>query len=231
METRGLRSLFVTGTDTDAGKTWVTGGIAAELRRRGLDILPAKPVQTGCVNGNAPDLDLALSLCGAAVSRELRALLCPVRFSTPCSPDLAAELEGASIDLANLVSSMKELAASRSLIAEGAGGVLVPLGGGRTMMDLMAGLGWPVVLVVRNRLGCINHSLLSLRALKAAGLAVAGVVMNQADPPEEPVSSANARAIEEYGGTPVIGRIQYSPEGVSADMFRETAHRLERLLG
>ncbi len=224
-----MRSIFVTGTDTDAGKTWVTGGVAAELRRRSLDVLPAKPVQTGCVNGNAPDLDLALSLCGAEVPRELKRQLCPVCFSTPCSPDLAAELEGASIDLPKLVSSMRELASKRTVIAEGAGGVLVPLGGGMTMLDLMKELGWPVVLVVRNRLGCINHSLLSLRILKAAGLEVAGVVMNQADPPEEPVSSANVRAIEEYGETPVIGRIPFSPDGVSAEMFRETADRLERL--
>ncbi len=225
-----MRSIFVTGTDTDAGKTWVTGGIAAELRRRGLDCLPAKPVQTGCVNGNAPDLDSALSLCGAVVSRELNEQLCPVRFSAPCSPDLAAELAGASIDFQKLVSSLRELASTRSLIAEGAGGILVPLGGGRTMLDLMRELGWPVVLVVRNRLGCINHSLLSLRILKAAGLEVAGVVMNQADPPEEPVSSANVRAIEEYGGFPVIGRIPFSPDGVTVEMFRETADRLERFL-
>lgn len=208
-----MKSLFVTGTDTDSGKTLVTAGITAELRRRGIDSIPAKPVQTGCVNHNTPDLNVALELCGISLQEHMKRELCPCTFEPACSPHLAAELAGEPIHIHELAVKMKTLAGRYDmLVAEGAGGVLVPMGGGHTMLDFMKELGWPVVLVSRNRLGTINHTLLSINALRAFGLELAGVVINHTEPPSPLISESNSRAIREYGEVRILGEVPFSPD-------------------
>ena len=158
------RGVFVTGTDTAVGKTFVS---ACLVQRWSAEYW--KPVQTGLAQ-DFGDSQTVATLAGAAAHR-----IHPPRhaFAAPLSPEAAAEREDQSIDLGDFGLPQGEL----PLVVEGAGGVLVPLGGGATMAELMQRLGLPVLLVARGSLGTINHSLLSLEALRRRGLPVWGVVI------------------------------------------------------
>ena len=226
-----MRSLFITGTDTGTGKTFITAGIVSGFITNGVNAVPAKPVQTGCVNGIAEDLEFSLHTAGLSFTEPVLKRLCPIRFTPACSPHLAAELADKSIVFSEMVSGLQELEYEyECIIAEGAGGVLVPLGNGKTMLDLMIELGWPVVLVSSDKLGTINHTLLSLSALRNAGLEVAGVVINHPSPPSSLISESNTRAIQEYGKVVVLGEIPFSPDSFPHDPFVKICKELKGVL-
>jgi dethiobiotin synthetase len=181
-----MRGLFVTGTDTGVGKTVVAGAILAALRARGERVAAYKPVVTGldepARSGWPRDHELLAAAAG--VSAEAVA---PHRFGPPVSPHLAAQLAGVELDLDAMVVAASAAAAEADagvLVAEGVGGLLVPLTAERTVRDLAVALGFPLVVVARPGLGTISHTLLTLEAARAAGLAVAGVVMTPW--PEDP---------------------------------------------
>ena len=181
--------VFVTGTGTEVGKTVVSAGFVSAL---GGDYW--KPVQTGCLEDS--DTDTVIRLAGLGPGRAHP----PAHvYQAPLSPHEAARLEGAAIDLADFASPETD----RAIVVEGAGGVLVPLNDRDTMADLIRYLGLPCVLVALSGLGTINHTLLSLEALKAREIPVLGVVMNG-----EP-NAANADAIRSFGGVPVL--LEISP--------------------
>jgi dethiobiotin synthase len=179
-----LKGLFVTGTGTGVGKTVVAACLVQAL---GADYW--KPVQTGW-----PDDDDA-----ALVARLTGRFAHPntYRFKMPRSPHEAAAAEGAMIDLGRF----RPPATANPLVVEGAGGVLVPLNDAHTMADLMLCLGLPVVLVAATALGTINHSLLSLEALRARGIPVLGVILD--GPPDAP----NRAAIETFGRVRILGHL------------------------
>jgi len=226
-----VRSLFITGTDTDAGKTFVTAGVVSGFVNSGVNAIPAKPVQTGCVNGIAEDLEFSLRTASLSFPDSVLQKLCPLRFAPACSPHLAAELADTSISLSGMVSGLHDLQSDFDcVVAEGAGGILVPLGNGKTMLDLMVELGWPVVLVSSNKLGTINHTLLSLSALQHAGFEVAGVIVNHTTPPSSLISSSNIRAIREYGGVKILGEIPFSPDSFPHWSFVSICEKLKGIL-
>ncbi len=226
-----MRSLFVTGTDTEAGKTFATAGIVRGFIGSGINAVPAKPVQTGCVNGIAEDLEFSLKTAGLTFPDAVLSKLCPLLFVPACSPHLAAELAGTPIDLARMVTDLEDLRSDfECVVAEGAGGIFVPLGDGKTMLDLMVALEWPVVLVSSDKLGTINHTLLSLSALQNAGLEVAGVVINHTSPPSELISKSNTRAIRDYGGTAILGEIPFSPDSFPDCSFTAICEKLKGIL-
>jgi dethiobiotin synthase len=178
---------FITGTDTGVGKTVVSATLCAAL-----DALYWKPVQTGTREGT--DRATVMRIAGLPRGRTIPEVY---RFAPPVSPHLAARRAGARIELDKIVAP--KIAAEETLIAEGAGGVLVPLNETQLMTALMARLRLPVLLVTRTSLGTINHSLLSITALRHARVELRGVIM---------VGKANAenrKAIEHYGAVPVIG--------------------------
>lgn len=174
--------IFVTGTDTGVGKTVVASGLLCLLRKHGVDAAPMKPVQTGCAGGNkAPDLEFMLAASGLRPSNALRRLMCPYRFAPACSPHLAAARASKRISFARIIACFNELRREHDIVVvEGAGGILVPLSQHGTMLDLMTALALPVVLVARPGLGTINHTLLSAREIRRAGLELLGVVFNHA---------------------------------------------------
>lgn len=226
-----MKSLFITGTDTDVGKTFVTAGIVSGFVNSGVSAVPAKPVQTGCVNGIAEDLEFSLRTAGLSFTEPVLSRLCPLGFTPACSPHLAAELADYSISLSEMVSGLHDLQSDfECVVAEGAGGIYVPLGSGETMLDLMVQLGWPVVLVSSNKLGTINHTLLSLSALQRAGLEVTGVVVNHTAPPSSLFSSSNIRAIREYGGVKILGKIPFSPDSFPHKSFVSICDKLKGIL-
>ncbi len=172
-----MRGLFVTGTDTGVGKTVVAAAIVAALRHRGERVSAYKPVLTGTeepVDADWPPDDALLA--GAAGMRPQD--VAPLRFGPPVSPHLAAALAGTPLDPAALRAAFAGRAAEADVvIAEGVGGLLVPLAADYLVRDFAADLGLPLVIAARPGLGTINHTLLTLEAARAAGLAVAAVVI------------------------------------------------------
>ena len=222
------RMLFVTGTDTDAGKTTVTAGLLRALHDVGVCGEVLKPVQTGCepdAQGvlRAPDTDrCADALGGAGQSQRTRALRC---FRPACSPHLAAAEAGERLEAQELAAACREAATATITLIEGAGGIYVPLNDHETMRDLMRHLDAPVLLVVGNKLGCINHALLSLETLLGAGLRVLGMVLcRTAALPDDAVDRRlledNAVMLERLGaarGVPLLASVLFEPRLASTD--------------
>ena len=157
------RGIFITGTDTGVGKTLVSAALLSVLRSRGVDAVPMKAVQTGAIRRHgrwcSPDLDFCLARVDLRVNHLEYARMAPYCFPKACSPHLAAALARRRIDCGHIKACLRSLQARHALvIAEGAGGVCVPLRGRQTMLDLMAALGLPVVVVARLGLGTINHT-------------------------------------------------------------------------
>lgn len=187
------KRFFVTGTDTGIGKT-----VASALLCAALDAIYWKPIQTGSREGT--DRATVMEIAGLPAERTIPESYC---FAPPVSPHLAAHLAGKRIDLRKI--KMPRLAAAENLIVEGAGGVLVPVNEKQLMTDLMRRLRLPVLLAARSSLGTINHTLLSLAALRAARLKVRGVILVGARNDE------NRKAIEHYGRARVVGFIPLLP--------------------
>jgi dethiobiotin synthase len=183
------RDLFVTGTDTNVGKTVLSALLVAAL-----DGIYWKPIQTGRADGT--DRQAVMHWAEVPEDRTISENYC---FDPPVSPHLAAERAGVSIDLSSI--RKPALNGGAPLIVEGAGGVLVPVNDSATMLDLMRQLGMPVIIASRSALGTINHTTLTVHELRNAGVAVKGVVAIG------PENRDNEKAIERYARTPVIGRI------------------------
>jgi dethiobiotin synthetase len=184
------RGFFVTGTDTGVGKTVVSTGLVRGLRARRIDAVGMKPIETGV--GAAGPLD-GLALHEAAGGVESLDEVCPERFALPAAPGIAAEEEGRRVDLARLRGAFARLQARHAcVVAEGAGGLLVPVAPGLDMADLAAELALPVLVVARASLGTVNHTRLTLEALERRGLVLAGVMVSHA----APLSHADARNLE-----------------------------------
>lgn len=184
-----MRGVFVTGTDTSVGKTAVSAALM--VRYRGARYW--KPIQTGPEDDTTTVLRLSSSPAREA------AWLHGVRLGDPASPHLAAKRAGIRIDLPFLTAVVRET--EFSWIVEGAGGALVPVNESDLMVHLMERLGLPVVIVARTTLGTINHTLLTIEAVRARRLTVAGVVMVG-----EP-DADNHAAIEQYGQVAILGEM------------------------
>lgn len=203
-----MTGVFITGTGTDVGKTHVTGLLLRGLRVRGVNAGSIKPVQTGCAPGEPP-LDLAAHwrLAGWQPAESVARACAPFVFADPVSPHLAAQRAGVRLDVAVVAEAVR--AAARHFefsLVEGAGGVLVPLNECETQLDLMRALALPVLLVAEAGVGTINHTLLTLAALRGAGVPVLGVVLNARVPVAEAgVAEDNAATIAAMGACPVFG--------------------------
>jgi len=184
-----MTGFFVTGTDTNVGKTVLSALLVAAL-----DAIYWKPVQTGASEGSDRD-----SVRAWTEANEDRFPLERYRLDPPVSPHLAAREAGIRITLDEF--NLPASPAGRKWIVEGAGGVMVPINERDLMRDLMRWIGFPVIVAARTALGTINHTLLTVAALREAHLAICGVALIG----EENVE--NRRAIEHYGEVRVVGRI------------------------
>ncbi len=172
---------FVSGIDTDAGKSYVTGWLAAQWRVDGRRVITQKLIQTGCLPGAvSEDIATHRRLMGMDLQPEdLDHTTCPLRFSYPASPDLAARLEGREADLSKADEATAKLLHSYDdVLVEGAGGLLTPISGFYTMADYAAERYLPLILVTSPRLGSVSHTLLCLEACRARGLHVEMVAYN-----------------------------------------------------
>lgn len=187
------KTYFVSGIDTGTGKTAAAGAMLAWLLARGADATSMKLVQTGC-EGIAEDLAVHRSMCGTGeTADDAEGLTAPQVFRFPSSPSLSARLEGREVDVERIAAAARELSVRHDiLLAEGAGGMLVPLRGMTLAADFAAEQGWPLILVTSGRLGSLNHTILSLEAAKARGMDCAGVVFNE-HPAADPLIADDTR--------------------------------------
>jgi dethiobiotin synthetase len=189
--------VFVAGIDTGIGKTIATGLLARWYQSQGMTVLTQKLVQTGCT-GFSEDILVHRKIMGIGLLPEdSMGLTCPYVFKFAGSPHLAAALAGQSVDVCKLADATQELARRYDVVlVEGIGGLCVPLTDELTVLDLVAGQGWPVVLVTVSRLGSINHTLLSLEAIHARHIPLMGVIYNLHSPAHLEVVRDTRRVIE-----------------------------------
>lgn len=205
------KGLFITGTDTGVGKTLFAAGLAAALCHRGIDVGVMKPAESGCRrDGTVLVAEDAAFLRRAARSSDDMSLVNPYALEHPLAPGMAAELEGVRIDLGVIRRAYQALASMHDLVlVEGAGGMLVPLGGDLFMADLARELGLAVLVVARASLGTINHSLLTVRYTLSRGLVVLGLVVNNTSPQSGEAERLNTAALRRWSGVPVLGELPY----------------------
>ena len=219
-----VKGIFVTGTDTGVGKTWVAAGITAVLRRWGLSACYFKPVQSGCPEENGrlipTDARFARELAGL---EEPLDLLTPITLRLPLAPGVAAAREGIKVDLDRITRAREELASRYDLlVTEGAGGLYVPLTETNFLvLDMVRWLRLPLIVVARAGLGTINHTVLTVKAAQQARVPVAGVVLNRY--PEKPslAEETNPEVIAALTDVPILGKVPEinrisTPEGKSA---------------
>ncbi|MBI5902938.1 MAG: dethiobiotin synthase [Deltaproteobacteria bacterium] len=210
------KAYFITATDTNAGKTRITAGLASALSGMGVDSGVMKPVETGCkeIDGALVPTD-AIALKEAANSPDPLDLINPYRFAAPLAPSIASRMAGVEISLSRIGECFQEIYGRHDLIlVEGAGGLLVPLTEDKTIADLILYLGIPAIIVAPNRLGAVNHTALTVECARKRGIEVKGVVLNNATPASGDLSrDSNAGEIERIAGVRVIATMPFLTVG------------------
>jgi dethiobiotin synthetase len=220
-----IPGLLIAGTDTGVGKTLVAGAIADWFKRRGRRVAVSKPCATGCRHEREGLIsEDAEFLAHCADTPHPLHVVCPQRYSEPLAPAVAAERAKKPVEWEEIERSIQTMSVGADvLIVEGVGGIMTPMDLKHTFLDVAVWLGLPVVIVARAGLGTINHTLLTIAALRGRGVKVAGVVINRY-PAETPgvAEETNPRAIERWGKTnvicvvPEVGEIQLLPPDVIA---------------
>ncbi len=203
--------IFITGTDTGVGKTLVACGLAALLRESGYKVGVMKPVETGCEEkeGRLFPQD-AFYLKEASGCAEPLERICPYPLRDPLAPSMAAERENVKIDISLLEKVYSEISSTHDItLVEGAGGLLVPILPSFTYADLARLLKLPLVVVAANRLGAINHLLLTLEHASHVGLRVLGYVFNRLDNQPSLAAETNRETLLSLTAVPCLGEIPY----------------------
>jgi len=219
---RPENGLFVCGTDTEAGKTYIASAIARSLTAKGLSIGVYKPVASGCLwqEGQLVSED-ATALREASACEDSLSSVCPQCFEAPLAPPVAAAKEGRNVDAELLRSGLGYWSQRCDLvIVEGAGGLLSPLSDHDSTVTLAAEFGYPIVLVAANRLGAINHVLQSLCVLEkhASDIPIAGIVLNQVDAREDASYRSNAEEIRSRSDVPLLGQVAWQSPAPLSDV-------------
>ena len=204
---------FVIGTDTEVGKTLVSGAVILKLRQAGINTVGFKPVVAGTYrNPDGRELNEDLETLRLASGLEHDDIpLCPYILSAPAAPHLVAQAQGINLNIAAIIQAFQNISALfDSVVVEGAGGFLVPLNKTEDLADVAKAIGLPVILVVGMRLGCINHALLTYEALKIRNLQVLGWIANALSE-EMPLLQENIQTLRDHISAPLLGVIPPLP--------------------
>jgi len=209
-----IPGLFITGTDTNVGKTVIAGAIADHFRRRGRRVAVCKLAATGCHHRReglvSEDAEYLAHCADASFPLDV---ICPQRYAEPLAPAIAAQRSGQPLDWSAIDRSLTVMSRdSEIIIVEGVGGLMTPMDNQHTILDAITWLKLPTVVVARAGLGTINHTLLTVNALRAAAASVAGVVINQY-PSDSPgaAEETNPSAIEKWGKISVLCLAPHQP--------------------
>jgi dethiobiotin synthetase len=209
-------SIFVTGTDTGVGKTRVAAMLVRELRAAGTDAVGFKPI---CCGGREDAEVLADASGGFATLNDVN----PVWLRPPVAPYTASMIEGRAVDLDLVRKTFARLRTEHEVvIVEGAGGWLVPVTRDFSMADLAMEFALPVLVVSANRLGVINHTLLTVAAIRSSGLRCAGVILNHPHAPTDgdPAVLTNRSVLEELLDVPVLGEVAFGDQALPGSVMR-----------
>lgn len=203
---------FITGTDTDCGKTFVTALLVRAARAAGLDAVGAKPF---CC-GPRDDVEILVEVSGNAEQHDA---INPVWMKTPAAPRACELLGEPAADVPRALAAMRGLAVRHAgVFCEGVGGWLVPVAAQYSMADFAKDLGWPVIVVVRDKLGALNHALLTVESVRGRGMKVAGLILNRTDHGNGSVALANEAILAE---TPDVSLLTVVGPGQAAMEFPE----------
>jgi dethiobiotin synthetase len=192
---------FVTGTDTDCGKTYVTALLVQAARAAGVDAIGAKPF---CC-GPRTDVEILATASGGVESLDA---INPVWLKTPAAPRACELLGEPAADIPGALAAVRGLAARHTQVfCEGAGGWLVPVAANCTIADFAVELAWPVIVVVRNKLGALNHALLTLESIRNRDLPLAGIILNDLEGQMDEATRTNRRVLEESCGCPILAEV------------------------
>ena len=223
-----MAGLFITATDTEVGKTVVTGAIAAALAARGLDVGVMKPLASGGVADYAGELiaeDATFLMKAAGIPETGRKKVNPVCLAPALTPAVAATESGVSLDMPAIVTACRDMLREHELtLIEGVGGITAPLWQNYLVADLIAELKLPILIVARRNLGTINHTVLTVEYARSRGMNIAGIVINGWEEDKAGVlERSNAEYIEILTGLPLLGKLPYSadidvPSGRTGDL-------------
>lgn len=213
-------NLFITGTDTGVGKTFVTALLTRALAARGEPVLALKPV---CC-GDRQDAELLRQASGRGdLSLDD---INPCWLKTPAAPLTAALIECVTLSVPALAAQVRRhVHPERHLLVEGVGGWEVPLTPAESVASLAAELGFPVLVVVDNKLGALNHTLLTVRRIEAAGLPLAGLVLNHTRPMRDAASVSNRHILESILGLPVLADLLFEADAIDLEGWDRWANR------
>jgi len=218
---KNVNGFFITGTDTDVGKTIVTACLATLFKSQGLDVGVMKPIETGvdpeCSSTANSDAKFLMEVSNSTDAEEE---VCPYRLKIPASPYQSAQIAGTQIRPAIILENLKVLQSRHDVtLVEGIGGLLVPITQNYSVADLALEMGLPLIIVSRIRVGTLNHTLLTVKAARQHGLKIKGIILNQQEAGNlNEVEKQQGKLIEELSEIPVLGTCPYnkdvSPEGL-----------------
>jgi len=189
---------FVTGTDTGVGKTYATALLTRALRKAGLDTIALKPI---CCGDRSDVVELAEAADGELSHDEIN----PLWLQAPVAPLVALGMEQREFSMAAVKEWFGAVTVGRqSVLVEGAGGWLVPIADRVSIADLASALGLPVIVVVANRLGCLNHTLLTLESIRSRSLTCSGIILNTMQTVPDEATRTNKAVLEKLAGVPII---------------------------
>lgn len=204
------KGLFITGTDTEVGKTFVGCGIISVLVKKGINVGVMKPIATG-ESGFSSDAE---KLRKSAKVRDKKELINPYCFPIPAAPIVSAKYARQKISISKILSDYRKLSKSHDfMIVEGAGGLLVPIEKKYTMADLVKDMKLPLLIVARGSLGTINHTLLTVSFAQSQKLPIFGIIINHTEPVRSISQKRVTQIIEQFTDIPVLGEIPYSNRG------------------
>ena len=228
-----MKGYFITGTDTNVGKTVVTACLATLFKSRGEDVGVMKPLETGvdpeCSSSANSDAKFLIEVSGVQDAE-----VCPYRLKAPASPYQAARIEGKELDPKKILESFHTLQSRHSMmLVEGVGGLMVPITQRYNVVDLALQVDLPLIIVSRIQIGTLNHTLLTLNAARQYGLKVAGVILNPVHAGElDTIEEEQGSLIEEFSDTPILGTCPYihdvSSEGIIQNLalIQKQFHRI-----
>ena len=225
-----MQGYFITGTDTNVGKTVVTACLATLFKSRGEDVGVMKPLETGvdpeCSSSANSDAKFLIEVSGVQDALEE---VCPYRLKTPASPYQAARLEGKELDPDKILQRFRALQSKHSMmLVEGVGGLMVPITQRYNVVDLALQVDLPLIIVSRIQMGTLNHTLLTLNAARQHGLKVAGVILNPVHAGElDTIEEEQGFMIEEFSDTPILGTCPYIHD-VSSEGIKQSLGKVEQ---
>lgn len=210
-------NIFITATDTDVGKTYVSRGIVKELVKRGKKTGYFKPLQSGIVPNTLSDADNVFSGIGKYDTASNLVLKNSYVTKTPCTPSVSAKIDNVKISLEKIVKDYKELEKNcKNVVVEGSGGIFVPAGEDFLMSDIIKTLNLPAIIVARPDLGTINHALLTVKALKDLEIEILGVIIsNYPKNTKDPAITTAPALIEKFGNIKVLDIIKQDGDNFS----------------